>query len=113
MSCQNCKEMLKALDGFHAEWMKSVFVTSRKLGTKHLVSAWNKVIATCDKVKLDAAPSQAVEPEVTISSKGKSFSIKKGIMEGKIWIECEDGEGGDFNQDELYQAIRKFYDERF
>lgn len=46
----------EALDEFHKEWMKSVFVTSRKLGTKALVKAWNKVI----EAALQAPPSPRV-----------------------------------------------------
>lgn len=33
--------------------------------------------------------------------------------EGKIWIKCEDGEGGRFDAAELAEVIRQFYNEKF
>ena len=45
------------------------------------------------------------------------FFIAPGYSEGKIWIGRETGErageGGDFNQEALSEAIRRFYEERF
>jgi hypothetical protein len=54
-----------------------------------------------------------IERGFTIKSNGKSFTFRNGIESGCIWIECEDGEGGDFNQDALFETIRRFYDESF
>ena len=51
--------------------------------------------------------------EFTISSCGESFTLSKGMTRGKVWIGKQDGEGGDFDQDELFVHIRRFYDERF
>ena len=50
---------------------------------------------------------------ITIRSGDKSFTLRPGMGKGRIWIECEDGEGGDFNQETLYYRIKKFYDEYF
>jgi len=33
--------------------------------------------------------------------------------EGKIWIQMEDGEGGEFSEGALMDAIKIFYDEHF
>lgn len=51
----------------------------------------------------------------------KSFMIgTKGFPNShpdKVWVAKEDGEGGEFNRDELfdviYDAIEKFYEEKF
>ena len=48
-----------------------------------------------------------------IRSAGEYFKIKPGYQPGRIWIESTGGEGGDFNQDELFMHIREFYDKRF
>jgi hypothetical protein len=42
-----------------------------------------------------------------------SIKLRKGMSRGKIWIEREDGEGGDFSQEELYKTLEEFYNERF
>lgn len=48
-----------------------------------------------------------------IGSGAKFIQIKTGIEKGKIWLETQDGEGGDFNQDELFSILEKFYNDRF
>ena len=48
-----------------------------------------------------------------IQSCGDYFKIRKGMAKGRIWIESTGGEGGDFDQDELFMHIREFYDKRF
>lgn len=32
---------------------------------------------------------------------------------GKVWLELEDGEGGEFDESKLYEVVKKFYDENF
>lgn len=51
--------------------------------------------------------------EVEIKSSGNIFKIRKGMRGGRIWIENEEGEGGDFDQDEFYMHVRDFFDRRF
>ena len=51
--------------------------------------------------------------EFVIKSSGNSFLLRPGMQKGRVWIEAESGEGGDFDQDELYMHIREFYDKRF
>jgi len=58
-------------------------------------------------------PSPEAREEFKISSCGESFTLSKGMTKGKVWIGKQDGEGGDFDQDELFVHIRRFYDERF
>ena len=48
-----------------------------------------------------------------VESAGEYFIIKPGMQKGRIWVGSTGGEGGDFDQDELFMHIRKFYDERF
>lgn len=48
-----------------------------------------------------------------IESCGEYFEIRPGMAKGRIWIESTGGEGGDFDQDELFMHIREFYDKRF
>ena len=48
-----------------------------------------------------------------IESCGEYFKIKPGCQKGKIWIESTGGEGGDFDQDDLFMHIREFYEKRF
>lgn len=45
--------------------------------------------------------------------KPESFTIKKGITEGRVWIERKSGEGGDFDSAEFYDLVEKLYNERF
>lgn len=46
-------------------------------------------------------------------SKLQSLTLRQGMSEGMIWIELEDGEGGDFDASELFDLIMKFYKEKF
>lgn len=56
---------------------------------------------------------QELKKNGLIESSGEYFKIKPGYEKGKIWIESTGGEGGDFDQDELFMHIREFYDKRF
>ncbi len=47
------------------------------------------------------------------STESEGFIIKKGISDGRVWIERQSGEGGDFDAKEFYDLIERFYNERF
>ena len=49
----------------------------------------------------------------TLYFKDKSITLMTGMGAGCVWLELEDGEGGDFEMAQLYEIIRGFYDERF
>ena len=51
--------------------------------------------------------------EFTIKSGDKSFTFCKGVTKGRVWIQREDGEGGEFDQDKVYEQLKKLYDEHF
>lgn len=42
-----------------------------------------------------------------------TFTLRPGRTPGRIWIERESGEGGDFDPAELEKVIAAFYDEHF
>lgn len=67
------------------------------------------------KEALDLKDSEAEELQKNgrIESVGEYFKIRPGIQKGKIWIESTGGEGGDFDQEELFIHIRNFYDTHF
>lgn len=56
---------------------------------------------------------QADKQKFTLYFKEKSITLMQGMGAWAVWLELEDGEGGDFEQAGLYQIIRRFYDERF
>lgn len=39
--------------------------------------------------------------------------IREGIEKHNVWIEREDGEGGDFNKEKLLECLNAFYKEYF
>jgi hypothetical protein len=49
----------------------------------------------------------------TIVSGKKSITIHKGIQEGRVWLEIDSGEGGDFMADDLFKLLEAFYNEHF
>jgi len=51
--------------------------------------------------------------KTTIKKGKKSITISEGMQKGKHWLGLEDGEGGDFSDDDLYDALLKFYEDRF
>lgn len=61
------------------------------------------------------------ESSVTIRSEKNSKSIvhiskdaRHPFSEsGRVWLELESGEGGEFDEAKLYQVLKKFYDEHF
>lgn len=42
-----------------------------------------------------------------------TFTLRPGVEPGRIWIECESGEGGDFDPAKLEKVIAAFYKEHF
>ena len=56
---------------------------------------------------------ESLKQNGVIKSCDDYFKIKPGMQAGRIWIESTGGEGGDFDQDELFMHIREFYDKRF
>ena len=62
---------------------------------------------------LSLAEFKRLSDGITVQSGSVSFTIKRGIMPGNIWLEREDGEGGDFDAAALYNHLGKFYDEHF
>jgi len=51
--------------------------------------------------------------EMLIESKSeeKSITVRPGITPGRIWLEIETGEGGDFPEEMAFSALRKLYEE--
>jgi len=43
----------------------------------------------------------------------KNLTIEKGVTPDTIWINREDGEGGEFDLGRLYYLLDKFYDDNF
>ena len=43
----------------------------------------------------------------------KNLIIKPGIQKGTIWIQREDGEGGEFSANDFYKVLNKFYNDNF
>lgn len=41
------------------------------------------------------------------------YTLKPGIEPGKIWIETDEGEGGDFPIEQVEALLAKFYEEHF
>lgn len=41
------------------------------------------------------------------------YTIKRGVEPGKVWIEHESGEGGDFPEESLEALLHEFYCDNF
>lgn len=49
-----------------------------------------------------------------LEAKGQDgLTIKNGCEKGNVWIERDDGEGGDFNKAKLLEVLNKFYKDNF
>jgi len=121
--CQNCKgyvEMVtdkrnRVIEECEGEMKRELVVTELGDNEKWLLNfgKYNH--------KTDVEISKEIAKEIlrlkrdtfTIKSSGESFTIRDGMAKGRVWIEKEDGEGGDFDQDELFMFIREFYNKRF
>ena len=53
------------------------------------------------------------DESLKIEYAGNFYLIRPGMRKGKIWIENQDGEGGDFSEIKLFGLLRRFFDENF
>ena len=71
------------------------------------------VRAERDALKAENERLKRDSNKFTLYFKDKSITLMTGMGAGCVWLELEDGEGGDFEMAQLYEIIRGFYDERF
>ncbi len=54
-------------------------------------------------------------PEDSWTNKVKvgKYTFSPGVEKGKVWIQCDDGEGGDFSEEKLEKLLDTFYTKEF